>query len=452
MQTTTDEREIEKSVGIEIFSTPEIEGLGGLYKHSYKDFIVKEITFHGKVLDIKENIPPRPFSKDQKDKFTTFNLVKINTDTFEAIRRIRKALKVSSDKISFAGIKDKCSISVQKISIKGDFVEDLRSLKIRDLFFRSITPSSKSVILASNQGNNFIIVIRNITPKNNLQNIIENYIDKINKRGFPNYFGLQRFGYFRPNSHIVGKALMQEDYEEAYKQYVLTTFPYENEAVQKIRNDLQKDGDLEKAYNNFPRSLYYERVMLKHLMEKPADYRGAFNVIQKSLLSLLVSAFQSYLFNKSLTLRVQKGYSLYQPSDGDVISILDDINGQATKTIYTYGGKYDNYLDRALKINHAVIVAPILSFKEELDDFPLMKKLYLEILKDERVDLSIFNEYYEKHGEGKGTIRPLIMIPDGLKFIALKDDDEFQGAKKLRIEFSLKKGTYATMLIREFIK
>ncbi|MHA1149621.1 MAG: tRNA pseudouridine(13) synthase TruD [Promethearchaeota archaeon] len=452
MQKATDEREIERLVGIEIFSTFDIKGLGGIYKHSYKDFIVKEITSKGKILDVQENVPPRPFSSDQKDRYTTFNLVKINTDTFEAIRKIRKALNINLEDISIAGIKDKCSISVQKLSIKGNFVETLQSLKIRDLFFRSITPASKPIPLASNQGNHFIIVIRNIPLKDNLQVLIENYIEKLNKRGFPNYFGLQRFGYFRPNSHIVGKALMQENYEEAYKQYVLTTFPYENKTVQKIRNELALDGDLEKAYNNFPNSLYYEKIMLKHLMGKPNDYKGAFNVIQKGLLSLLVSSFQSYLFNKALTLRAQKGYSLHLPFEGDVISILDDVNGQVTQTIYTYSGKYDTYLDRALKLNRAVIVAPIISFSEELEDFPFMKEFYLEILKEEGVNLSIFNKYYKKNKTRKGTFRPLIIKPDGLKCIALKEDDKFQGANKLRIEFSLKKGTYATMLIREFIK
>ncbi|TFG10522.1 MAG: tRNA pseudouridine(13) synthase TruD, partial [Promethearchaeota archaeon] len=99
MQTSNEEREIERAVGIEVFSTPEIEGLGGIYKHNYKDFIVKEITASGKTLDIKEDMPPRRFSRDQKDKFTTFNLVKINTDNFDAIRKIKSSLNIPSDKI-----------------------------------------------------------------------------------------------------------------------------------------------------------------------------------------------------------------------------------------------------------------------------------------------------------------------------------------------------------------
>jgi tRNA(Glu) U13 pseudouridine synthase TruD len=42
--------------------------------------------------------------------------------------------------------------------------------------------------------------------------------------------------------------------------------------------------------------------------------------------------------------------------------------------------------------------------------------------------------------------------PIGLKIVELKDDDLFVGCKKLKIEFSLVKGTYATMLLRELMK
>jgi len=36
--------------------------------------------------------------------------------------------------------------------------------------------------------------------------------------------------------------------------------------------------------------------------------------------------------------------------------------------------------------------------------------------------------------------------------LELADDDLNPGKKKIKFEFSLQKGTYATMLIREFIK
>jgi len=42
--------------------------------------------------------------------------------------------------------------------------------------------------------------------------------------------------------------------------------------------------------------------------------------------------------------------------------------------------------------------------------------------------------------------------PTGLKILELTDDDRNPGKKKVKFEFSLQKGSYATMLLREFIK
>ena len=57
----------ENAVGIGIYSTPEIDGIGGVYKNSYKDFIVKEITRRGYILQIKNDYQSPPFSEDSKD-------------------------------------------------------------------------------------------------------------------------------------------------------------------------------------------------------------------------------------------------------------------------------------------------------------------------------------------------------------------------------------------------
>ena len=38
-----DEREIERFVGIDTYSTKDLEGIGGIYKYDYKDFIVNKI-------------------------------------------------------------------------------------------------------------------------------------------------------------------------------------------------------------------------------------------------------------------------------------------------------------------------------------------------------------------------------------------------------------------------
>ncbi|MFX1406847.1 MAG: tRNA pseudouridine(13) synthase TruD [Promethearchaeota archaeon] len=446
------ENSLEKIVGIDNYSTPEHSGIGGIYKHSFRDFIVKEILDNGKVLEIKEDYFSSNFSEELKDKYTSFNLVKLNKDTFEAIKAIGDALQIPYESIYYSGLKDKCSISVQRFSIRGNYIRELKKLKIRDLFFRNISPSKKRVDLGSNWGNKFIIVIRNIDESKDLRGKITKLYDKLNKRGFPNYYGLQRFGTFRPNSHLLGRFILEEKYKEVYNEFVLSVYPTESVEAQDSRRKLKTTGNLKEAYNSFSKGLNYERIMIKHLIHSPNDYKGAVNKLPSHLIKLLISSFQSYLFNKMVSLRVSKGYSLFEPVKGDVISILDDDNGNITQVKYIYGGLYDEYLMEALRLNRAAIVVPLIGYDTNLDDFPLMKQLVNEIIEQENFNEEIFKSDLLIKYDFKGSFRTMTAKPSGFKILNITEDDIFPNRMLFKFEFSLQKGSYATILLREIIK
>ncbi|MFX0023401.1 MAG: tRNA pseudouridine(13) synthase TruD [Candidatus Hermodarchaeota archaeon] len=449
---SNDDREIEKFVGIEAFATSEIKGIKGEYKKNFKDFIVKEIDKNGKILNIKEDYTISTFSEELKDRYTTFNLVKVNKDTFEAIRKISNALKVPYQHFNYSGLKDKHSISVQQISIKGNYIEQLKRLKINDIFIRSIHPTRKPIKLGSHLGNNFTIVIRNLASNKNFNNYMEKIINLLNEFGFPNYFGLQRFGTFRPNSHIVGRNMLEGDFKKVFEEFVLTTYSTESSESKLVRRELRTTGDLERAFNEFPKNLNYERNMIDYLMNNPEDYEGTIKTLPSDLIKLLISSFQSYLFNRMVSKRVEEGFPLFKPVSGDVISILDDYNGNITPVKYIYGNSYDNYLNKALNLNRATIVVPIIGINTNLDEYPLMKLLFEEITKQEKINKEIFNSNIMLETEFKGSIRALTVKPTQLKLLEITNDDLNPGKYKIKIEFSLQRGSYATMLLRELMK
>ncbi len=447
-----DEREVEKIVGIEVFSTSGLDGIRGTIKNRYKDFIVKEITYSGHILEINEDYAPTSYSVESKDNYTTFNLVKINKDTFEAVRLISDALGIAPKAIEYSGLKDKRAISVQQASIKGNHVEKLKKLKINDIFIRNINPSKYPVKLGSNWGNHFEITIRNIKPKGNEKKKIEELLALLRIHGFTNYYGLQRFGTFRPNSHLLGRFILEGEFKKAFDELVIATYSSELPQSQRVREDLRKTGDLEKAYNTFPKSLNYERTAIKYLLDNPGDYEGAINHLPKYLIKLLISSFQSYLFNKTISLRHKKGISLTKPIKGDVFNILDDENGNKTQIKYNYNGLYDKFLKEAYELNRAKIVFPLIGYNTNLNEFPSIKSLVLEIMDNEGISLDIFTSKLLETYEFKGSFRPIIIKPLGLKILKYTDDDLFQNRYKLKIEFSLQKGSYATLLLREIIK
>lgn len=446
------EKEIEKFVGIENYTTRALNGIGGQFKTLFKDFVVKEIIANRRVLDINENSYGSAFSEELNDRFTTFNLTKVNMDTFEAIKKIGAALEIPYHQIYYSGLKDKHSISVQRISIKGNYVEKLRKLKLHDIFIRNVIPSRKPVKLGSHLGNNFTIIIRNIENSKNLKKNSQKILNFLKRYGFPNYFGLQRFGNIRPNSHIIGYYLLKNDYENAFNEFVLRTYSTETEESRLVRRNLKNKRNFEEALQEFPLGLNYERKMIGYLIDHPNDYRGAILSLSADLRRLLVSSFQSYIFNKMLSLRISKGLPLFKPVSGDVISILDDINGNISKVYYAYGSLYDKYLEKALELNRASIVIPIIGKLTNLDDFPLMHTIFKEIAWKENISESIFKSNFVGDDDFKGSIRAMTVKPWDLEMLELTDDELHDNRKKIKIEFSLQKGSYATMLIREFIK
>ena len=230
------------------------------------------------------------------------------------------------------------------------------------------------------------------------------------------------------------------------------TRPFEIYPIGKVRTYLKETQDYEGAHDAFPNSLQYEKDMIKYMIDHPEDYKGSFNVLTADLKKLLISSFQSFIFNRMISLRDKKDISLFTPSKGDVICILDQANGSPTQVKYIYGMNYDKWLRIAIEKDRAAIVAPIVGYDIDMDDFPLMKEFFYHVIEEEKIPEEIFSNQILYDLDLKGTLRTIMVKPLGLKLLELGDDEVYSRFKKIKFEFSLPKGSYATMLLRELIK
>jgi len=205
---------------------------------------------------------------------------------------------------------------------------------------------------------------------------------------------------------------------------------------------------------NFPSALAYERKIVRSLVKKPQDYRSAMLSLPKSLLHLILSSYQSYIFNKAISLRKKQGFSLSYPINGDIVSILIEPLGQPSFVSYRFGNWHDEFIMKAFRLNRATILAPIIGYKTQLADFPAFKPIYETILKEENFQTSVFHSIFVSEIEFEGTTRPIIQKPSGLTVSQahMIGKPTLFDPNGLSVEFSLPKGTYATMLIRELIK
>ncbi len=144
-------------------------------------------------------------------------------------------------------------------------------------------------------GNRFTITVLNPNP------ISKKELEKTLEDGIPNYFGPQRFGIQRNTNHLIGKQLLLGNFEEAVK-ILLTKEGDENEKSKSARKfALENWGDWNAILRIWPRNLGIEAAVLNYLVKYPNDYANALRKLPKNLRRMFVHAFQSYIFNLTLS-------------------------------------------------------------------------------------------------------------------------------------------------------
>ncbi len=445
-------------VGLECHVTDTIP-LGGRIKADISDFIVREILPSGEILSTFENEKSNYNQNFEsgKDRYSTFTLIKKNTDTIIAAKILEKYLNIPFKFIKWNGIKDHSAITAQKFSVKGNCLKKLNDFNHKNIFLTKIRPSRRGMELGKLWGNQFTINIRNsIKPYDEIKDILKVWAEKINSTGFPNYYGMQRFGQHRPNSHKIGKLFFQGKYQEAVEEFLFTVYPKEYESNALFRRKLEKERDYDEGLRECPNSLFYEKIVIEQL-SKEIDYKKAYLELPISLGNLILSSYQSFLFNKAVSKRIKNGIPLSTPVKGDVIAILKDIKGSPSLVKYYYDGGNgwnDKNIEKAFQRDRATILAPVLGYKTNLSDYPIFSEIYNEILDEEQFSLSEFMQNDRRLYNFEGTRRAILIHPSDLKVSQAYITNNYPNLDPngIKLEFSLPKGSYATILLNELRK
>ena len=233
--------ELERFIGIETYKS-KCPGIGGKIKRYPRDFIVEEITPEGKILDNKFKF------EDSEGEYLYAILKKENWSTLRAVREISKKLGISRKRIGFAGTKDKRALTTQMISIR-NVSKDLK-ISIPNIEVLPIRYSSSPIKLGDLYGNRFTIKIRDIKlDKEEIKERVDRIRNEL-KAGFPNFFGIQRFGSVRPVTHLVGKEILKGNFRNAVLIYLTKTFERESEEAKRARNMLKEGKDFRNALKN----------------------------------------------------------------------------------------------------------------------------------------------------------------------------------------------------------
>lgn len=383
-------------------------------------------------------------------------LFKENIDTLQAVSSLSAKLNIKPNSIGYAGIKDKRAKTSQLITFRRINAKRLVGLNKRksQIKLGNFCYVDKSIKLGDLTGNKFRIVIRNVSCESCE---VTQSVESLRKNGFVNYFGLQRFGNTGGETHIVGKLILQQKWEDTVNMLVGGKRRDEDERTATAREIWRTTHNAVLALKEMPR-IRSNEVTLLRAIEKNKQTNNFQNILQHlpcQVRKLYVHAYQSYLWNNSVSCRLDSDERELRIGDfvldenGDVCTMDEEM---------VKSGSY--FLEN--------LVVPTLG-EDSIPD-----KFTLELLKNENIELEAIKtmspEYQLHTSYRKVFIKPVVedwslknyttleetLIPSDLEKIQGVESPQVEedGVKRTAVllTLSLPKSCYATMALRELLR
>ena len=441
----------ERRVGIEYYRS-DAAGTGGRLRTRPEDFRVREL----------ETTSPAPLDADTGDyPHLLVRATLREWDTNDFAHRVSNALGISRERVSWAGTKDKHAVTTQLFTLANVDPDDVP--EVADADIELVGRVGRALYFGDLAGNAFEIRVRDADPGPVAGITTDLRVGDGNDPpddpvdvAVPNYFGHQRFGSRRPVTHEVGLRLARGEWREAVLAYVGNPADAEPEATQEARTFVDEqaesdDPDWAAAVERMPGALRFERSMLHRLVEDgdetADDWRHALEAVPTNLQRLFVNAAQSYAFNRIVSERLRRGLPLARPVEGDVVCFADtdapeDLSRPDTDRTQVATGRRVDVMTRHCDRGRAFVTAPLVGVDTELAEGEPgeIERAVLEDLGLAPADFDLPGEFHST-----GTRRAVL-----LRTRVGVDIDPANDAYDL--SFSLPSGSYATVLLREYLK
>jgi tRNA pseudouridine13 synthase len=330
-------------------------------------------------------------------RYSIYRLEKRDATTLGVLERIGRKYRLG--RLSRAGLKDRQSLSVQYISAEGRGPGRISEpgFSLKHIGFSS-RPVTREILL----GNRFTIVIRDLS-REEVETAQRNF-PLLRDDGFPNYYDEQRFGSVRPGRGFIAEKLIRGDLDGAMRLYAAT------------------------------QSKLKAKVKAYHPKRAPVDPATAISRIQRDLLELFVTSYQSYLWNETLAELIR---SLGLPSRA-VPYIIGEL---------LFFTSLDSTARRFFEQHEIPVASPAAILRPERIAqavSAVMKRQGIG-LKDMKLAVRIPGLWFKPY------TRPGVVAPRELRLSGPEPDDLHPGKEQLELAFDLPPGSYATMVVRRLM-
>ncbi|MDH5020147.1 tRNA pseudouridine(13) synthase TruD [Halobacterium rubrum] len=441
---------VERAVEMEYYAS-DSDGTGGRLRESPEDFRVREL----------EAFDTQPVDAPTGDyPWLVVRATLRRWDTNDFARELANSVGMSRERVTWAGTKDRHAVTTQLFAVRDLDADQLP--EIRDADIEVVGRAGRGLEFGDLAGNAFEIVVREPDAPEQAEAVADDLAgfaggEVAGSRaspapssrdasrlavGVPNYFGQQRFGSKRPVTHEVGLAILRDDWEGAAMAYLGDPTEHEPEDSRAAREYVENTRDWEGALEEFPQRLRYERTMLHELVDG-GSFRDAVETFPSNLQRLFVNAAQSYVFNRILSERMERGLPFHEPVAGDVVWFAD--SDAAAEVAQPDSSREQRVTESRVDVmarhcerGRAFVTAPLVGTDTEFADGEPG-----DIARGVLDDLDLAPADFDLPGnfDSQGTRRAILLQPD----LAIDHDP-------LTFEFALPSGSYATVVLREFLK
>jgi tRNA pseudouridine13 synthase len=358
--------------------------------------------------------------------FALYRLTKQSLGTLEAIAAIRRRWNLPKDKLAFAGLKDKHALTAQHVTIHGG---QRRGMAQANFELKYLGQVERPIHASDITANRFVVVIRDLAASE--IDRMTRSLAAVARDGLPNYFDNQRFGSLGESGEFIAKLWCLGDYERALWLAIAEPNHRDGPAERDEKRVLRDHwGDWPQCAELLRQSACDNIVA--YLVGHPRDFRRAIALVPHELRSLWLAAFQSHLWNQVLAAAIGQ---ICRPEQ----LALQQIGGRRVP--------FFTELDDAQRQQFAAMLLPLPSARIHLDEGPL-KSTYDRVLANEGLELRQVRVKYPRDSFfSKGERTALVHLSE---LQHQHDADElYLGHQKLALHFTLPRGSYATILVKQ---
>lgn len=332
---------------------------------------------------------------EPRGRYCVYLLAKRGLPSGAAARLLARLIGAPAEAAMIAGLKDTEATTLQYACLPCPRDPPVLVTVPGRLWARLLGRASRCPRRGVLRGNRFTIVLEPLGSCRELEEALES----LRAARLPAYYGYQRFGTRRPDTHLQGLALLRGDQAAYARELLASPYPDESPAARRCRRSLWRAPGCSGS------RLYEARAAgakgpgwLRHL-------------VPRQVLELQLAALQAYIFNRYLSLRISMGHSLGEKLPGERL----------------LGGRP---------------YAPVPGIGYRLGTGGAAR----ELLEEAIGSIGLSPEDLAKPPPGLPRLRPywrpVYTTPQGLAAARLP-------GCRLAVRFSLERGMYATLLLRE---